>query len=99
MPVYKNTRFDVRPEAVDLCVDAARGLVEHVRQNESGTRLYVSMQDAVHPTRFTHFMIFEDAAAEQAHRASPEAKRFTETITPYVVGGIQSRDLKAVAST
>jgi quinol monooxygenase YgiN len=99
MPVYKTARFDVRPESVDAAAQAIRELVEHVRSNEPQTRLYVSMQDKVHPNRYTHWMIFEDAAAEERHRSSAASKRVAEALVPLVVGGVQFRDLVAVAST
>jgi quinol monooxygenase YgiN len=99
MPVYRTARFDVRPEAVEECLAAIRELVESVRSNEPGTRLYVSLQDKVHPPRFTHFMIFEDEAADQRHQGAEATRRFMERLTPLVVGGVQVKDFKAVAST
>ena len=98
MPVYRTARFDVRPETVDECLNIIREFVGAVRE-DSGTRLYVSLQDKVHLTRFSHFMIFEDAAAEERHRKSAAAKRFADLLNPHVVGGVQYRDLVEVAST
>jgi quinol monooxygenase YgiN len=99
MPVYKTARFDVRPETLDECLAAVREFVDEIRATQPGTRLYVSMQDKVHPTRFSHFMIFEDAAAEEEHRSSEATKRFTSRLNPHVIGGVQFRDLVAAAST
>jgi len=42
MAIYVAVRFRVRPESTEKCRQAIGALVEYVRQNKTGTQMYVS---------------------------------------------------------
>jgi quinol monooxygenase YgiN len=88
MAIYGTARFSVKPEALDRCRSAIEEFVSHVRANEPGTRLYVSLQEQRDLTRFLHVMIFEDEAAEQVHTSSEAVDRFTGILYPETVDGV-----------
>lgn len=86
--MYGTARFSLKPEALDRCRSAIEEFVTYVRDNEPGTELYLSLQDAEEPTRFLHVMIFEDEAAEKTHTNSEAVDRFTGTLYPKTVDGV-----------
>ena len=88
MRIYGTARFSVKPESLDRCRAAIEEFVTYVRDNEPGTKLYLSLQDAEEPTRFPHVMIFEDEAAEKIHTNSEAVDRFTGTLYPETVDGV-----------
>jgi quinol monooxygenase YgiN len=80
MTVGKTAESTVRPDRRDECVVAVREVVAAVRENEPGTRLYVSFARADDETRFLHVMVFEDEEAERRHRGSDRVRRFTDRL-------------------
>lgn len=86
MAIYKTAHFQVKVESVDRCRQAIKEFVEYVQANESGTRLYLSLQSREEPTEFIHFFIFEDPSAEEIHRRSEAVERFTSILYPELVG-------------
>ena len=60
----------------------------YVRDNEPGTKLYLSLQDVEEPKRFLHVTIFEDQAAQNIHTNSKAVDRFTGTLYPETVDGV-----------
>ena len=99
MPLYRTARFDVRPDSVDPALAALRELTENARGTEPGTQLFLSLQDKVHPNRFSQFMIFDDEAAAERYRTAESTKKYYAALQPYIVGGIQFRDSHAIASS
>lgn len=99
MPICKVARLRVKPEAVRQCTAAIREFVAHVKANESGTRLYISLQDRRDKTRFLHVMVFKDAAAERRHRASAAARKFTSVVYPQALELPEFVDLRLITST
>jgi quinol monooxygenase YgiN len=53
-----------------------------VGKREGGTALYRSLQDAEDPTRFTHYMVFNTAAAEANHQKTAWVKAFVDKLYP-----------------
>ncbi len=96
---YKAARFSVHPESLEKCREAIREFVSWVKSNEPETRWYISLQDEKEPSQFLHVMIFEDAAAEERHRASPATKRFVEALYPELAEPVSFTDFQVVAST
>ena len=99
MAIYGTARFSVKPEALDRCRSVIEEFVAYVRDNEPGTKLYLSLQDAEEPTRFLHVMIFEDEAAENIHTNSEAVDRFTGTLYPETVEGVTFERFMAVGPT
>jgi quinol monooxygenase YgiN len=77
----------VRPSGIDKVKRAIAEFVPHVKANEPGTRLYVAWQQKNDPTRFVHFFIFEDDAAQAAHATSEAVKRFEAAYGPELSEG------------
>jgi len=78
---------------------AIREFVAHVKENEPGTRLYISLQDPRDRTRFLHVMVFKDKAAERRHRTSAAVKQFTRALYPESVELPEFVDLRLITST
>ena len=77
-----------------------RTFVSHVDDNEPGTLRYTSVQSTSDATRFLHFFIFEDEAAERKHATSDNVKEFTDVLYPLVDGdAVVFTDYWLVAST
>jgi len=87
MRIRQIAHYQVKPAAVDRVKRAIAEFVEHVKANEPGTRLYMAWQQADDPTRFAHFFIFDDEAAQQAHSRSDAVERFQSVYSPELVGG------------
>lgn len=81
-------RFRVPRENIDRALEAIDRFVAHTR-SEPGTELYVSLRDRLDPTRFTHWMIFRDQAAEEAHGRSEEVQEFTSVLYPLCDGPVE----------
>jgi quinol monooxygenase YgiN len=99
MPIYMTARFQVRPESVEKVRQAVRDFIDHIRANEPGTGLYVSLEDSKDPTRFLHVFWFTGEDAQQTHRTSEAVDRFTSILYPETVGGVEFTTYDLVAST
>ena len=100
MPVYKTAAFQVREDGVTEALEVIRTFVGQVKESEPGTLQYTSVQAASDPTRFLHFFIFEDEAAERVHASSDHVNEFTDVLYPLVEGGgVVFTDYRIVAST
>src|SRR5258708_25350904 len=87
MPIYQTAHYQVRTEAVDRVKRAIGEFVRYVTDNEPGSRLYSSWQQADDPTRFVHLFIFEDEAAHEAHGRSSAVSAFEAVYTPELTPG------------
>ncbi len=87
MPIYQTGSYQVKPAAVGKVKQAIAEFVRYVQSNEPGTQMYLAWQQKNDPTRFVHFFIFEDAAAQARHGESAEVKRFESVYSPELVGG------------
>jgi quinol monooxygenase YgiN len=95
--IHKTAAFSVRPEGAARAEAAIREFIDYIRANELGTRVYVSLRDEKDPARYLHVMEFADAAAEETHRASDAARRFTSALYPETVDGVVFTDYDRVA--
>lgn len=96
MAIYGTARFSVKPGSRDRCRSAIEEFVSYVRAKESGTKLYLSLQDQAKPTRFLHLFVFDDEAAEHFHSNSDAVKRFTDALYPETVDGVAFEKYTAV---
>ena len=99
MLIIRTAVFQLRPDALETGQQAIREFVDYIKANEPGTLRYTALQQAGDPTRFMHFMIFQDEAAEEKHRSSPGVKRFTDVLYPGTVEGVQFTSYATAAST
>ena len=97
MPIAKTAAFAVRPESLIRCEEVIREFVDGVAREEPGTRVYVSLREERDPTRFVHVMVFDDEAAEAAHRDAERSRGFTEALYPHTLEGVAFTDCSLVA--
>lgn len=97
MAIAKTAAFAVRPESLARCEEVIRKFVDDVTSDEAGTRVYVSLRERRDPTRFVHVMVFEDEAAEAAHRDAERTHRFTAALYPHTLEGVAFTDCSLVA--
>ncbi|HEX9922053.1 MAG TPA: antibiotic biosynthesis monooxygenase [Anaerolineae bacterium] len=99
MPTYKTARFKIKPGSEEICKQAIREFVAHIKANEPGTILYSALQKAENPNSFMHYFIFKDTTAEEVHRTSAAVTRFTDILYPETVDGVVFTDYGMIAST
>jgi len=87
MEIRQIAHYQVKASALDRVKQAIQEFVRHVQAKEPGTRLYMAWQQKDDPTRFAHFFIFDDEAAQKAHSQSDAVKRFQAVYAPELVGG------------
>jgi quinol monooxygenase YgiN len=87
MAIYQTGGYQVKLAAVDKVKQAIKEFVHYVQKNEPGTKMYLAWQQESDPTRFLHFFIFEDAAAQTRHGQSEAVKRFESVYSPELIGG------------
>jgi len=97
MPIHQLARFQVREGSVDKCVAAIKELIAYLQENEPTTLEYVSFQQPDDPTRFVHYFIFQDEAAEELHSKSAAVKRFSDTLYPELVASVEFTYYRVVA--
>ena len=87
MAIYQTGGYQVKSSAVDKVRKAIQDFVPYVQESEPGTQMYLAWQQKDDPTRFLHFFIFEDAAAQTRHGQSTAVQRFESAYSPELVGG------------
>jgi quinol monooxygenase YgiN len=97
--ICRIAQFQVRGDSIERCEQAVRSFVQHVRQNEPGTLLYISFQSKHDRSQFVHLMVFEDAEALARHGLSAESKQLMELLNPYLVSHVGSSNFERLAST
>jgi|SRR5215471_1815636 len=99
MAIFQIAEYEVKPEAVDKVKHAIQAFVHDVEENQPGTLIYTAWRQRQQPTRFTHFFVFEDELARQAHSRSEAVKRFESVYSPELVGRVVFTDYEQVATT
>ena len=74
--------YKVKKSAVEEAKNLVNEFIDGVRNNEPGTIIYHSFQDAEDPTSFIHVMTFKDADSEEQHKTSSYCQKFTESLYP-----------------
>jgi quinol monooxygenase YgiN len=98
MPLCITASYLIRPGSTDRVVAAIQEFAADMRRSEPGTLTYLALQDAVNPHRFMHVMVFADDRANDAHREAAITKRFTERLTPELLGEVKFGDYDVVTS-
>ena len=88
MAVIQTARFQVRRDAVDKCLAAIQEFCDYIQANEPGTLEYVSLQQPDDPTKFLHYIIFKDQAADDIHSHSAAVKRFQDKLYPELLAPV-----------
>lgn len=99
MPIVKTAHFQTSLESISVVKTAIAEFVAAIRKNEPGTLIYLSVQSKDDPTRFMHYMEFEDNAAEELHQKSAAVKQFVDILYPNTVAGVEFVDHNLVATT
>lgn len=99
MPIHQTARFQVRPESLAKCRRAIEEFVAHIKANEPGTVMYVSLRQRDDSTSFLHYFIFRDEAARDLHANSDAVKRFTGVLYPETLAPVEFTEYAVVAST
>jgi quinol monooxygenase YgiN len=86
MAIHQTATYQIKPQGVVKVKRAIEEFVKYVKANEPGTRVYMAWQQQDDPTRFIHFFIFENAAAQTKHSESEAVKRFEAIYTPELLG-------------
>src|SRR5215468_9278651 len=87
MAIYQTGGYQVQPAAVEKVKRAIREFVPYVQENEPGTQMYLAWQQQSDPSRFLHFFIFKDSAAQALHGQSAAVHRFESVYSPELAGG------------
>lgn len=99
MSIYIIAEYKVRNSGVEKVKRAIAEFVPHIQAHEPGTKLYLAWQQKQDPTRFVHFFIFENEAAQQTHSRSDAVKRFEAAYRPELDGGeVKFTDYEVVAA-
>lgn len=99
MAIYRTATFMVRPESIDKCKEEIQRYVSQISGHEPGTRLYFSLQDDVNPSRFFHFYVFENEAAEKSHNSAAITKALSAALGPELNGPVSFGDYSLIAES
>jgi len=87
MAIYETGGYQVKASAVEKVKKAIQEFVPYVQENEPGTEMYLAWQQKSDPTRFVHFFIFQDEAAQARHGQSEAVHRFQSVYSPELANG------------
>src|SRR5258708_37484184 len=87
MSVFTIATYQVRASGVEKVKRAIGEFVPYVRANEPGTKVYAAWQEKADPTKFVHFFIFENEAANRLHGQSQAVKQVEAAYRPEFVAG------------
>jgi len=94
--IHELARYEVRLEALDVCLAAIHEFVAYVRGSEPGALRYEVWQDAEHPTRFVHIFVWRDAEANRIHGESEAVKKFAGILYPNCLAPVEFIEYKQV---
>jgi quinol monooxygenase YgiN len=94
--IHELARYEVRPEALDVCLTAIHEFVAYVRANESGALRYEVWQEAERPMRFVHIFVWRDGDANRIHGESAAVKKFAATLYPNCVAPVEFTEYRQV---
>ncbi len=99
MPIHQTAYFVVRDDALEACQKVIQEFVDHVRENEPDTLLYISLQEKENPNHFLHYFIFRDEQARELHSSSDAVNRFTSVLYPNLLAPVEFSEYSNFAST
>lgn len=89
--------LEIQPESIDVFLEAAKGQADNSVRLEPGCRRFDIVRSRDKPNHFTHYEVFEDEAAFQAHTQMPHTLSFGSRIQPWLVK-VDLRRTELVAS-
>ena len=98
MPIYMTAQYQVHPNQAEKTKKAIRSLVEHVKENEPLTTIYIAQQEILNPSKYLHILRFESETALKIHQSSPASARFVQTVYPETVKPIEFCEYNLVAT-
>ncbi len=75
-------RYRIKKEKIKDILKAIKKFVKNIEKRERGTLLYKVFRIEKKSNEFVHFMIFEDAKAEEIHKKSEYVKKFVSILYP-----------------
>lgn len=94
--IHALARYEVRPEALDVCLTAIHEFVAYVRANEAGALRYEVWQERGHPMRFVHIFVWRDEAANRLHGESAAVKKFAGILYPNCLAPVEFTEYRQV---
>ena len=94
--IHELARYEIRPEALEVCLAAIHEFVAHVRDNEAGALRYEVWQEKDHPTRFVHIFVWLDEEANRIHGESAAVKKFAGILYPNCIASVQFTEYRQV---
>ncbi len=99
MTILMTARYRVQPQSVEVCKRAVVDLIDHVKNREPRTKLYLALQEIVNPMSFVHILGFENEAALNLHQNSQASDQFASIVYPQTVAPMEFSEYKLVGST
>jgi quinol monooxygenase YgiN len=94
--IHELARYEIRPEALDVCLAAIHEFVAYVGANEAGALRYEVWQEEEHPTRFVHIFVWRDEDANRIHGESAAVKKFASILYPNCVAPVEFVEYRQV---
>lgn len=94
--IHELARYEIRPEALEVCLAAIHEFVAYVRENESGALRYEVWQEKEQPTRFVHIFVWRDEEANRIHGESAAVKKFAGILYPNCLAPVEFIEYKQV---
>ena len=98
MPIYMTARYQVRSDKVEQTKTNIRQLVKHVKANEPLTTIYIAQQEILNPSKFMHFLRFEDETALRTHQKSPASALFVKKVYPEALEPFEFMEYNLIAT-
>lgn len=96
LALHELARYEVRPEALEVCLAAIHEFVAYVRENEPGALRYEVWQEKEHPTRFVHIFVWRDEEANRIHGESDAVKKFAGILYPNCLAPVEFIEYRQV---
>jgi quinol monooxygenase YgiN len=94
--IHELARYEIRPDALDVCIAAIHEFVAYVRSSEPGALRYEVWQETEHPTRFVHIFVWKDAEANRVHGESAAVKKFAGILYPNCLAPVEFTEYRQV---
>ena len=98
MAIYMTAQYQVHPSKIEKVKESIRPLVEHVKNHEPLTTIYIAQQQILNPSKFMHILRFEDEAALKIHQSSPVSARFVQSVYPKTLNPIEFMEYNLIAT-